>query len=267
MKRLALAAVLTLAWASAAAGQASPFNIPQPMGGPIIGPDGKVRTGLDAHPVASPWSGGIDLGISGSQGSADTLKLWTGLELKYDDPDYFGFLKALYVLNQANSGQLENKGFLLTRHELPADMGLAVYGQASLEYDASQVIDLRFASHSGLSYAVVQDGTQVFKVRAGAGVEKPWGGASDTWTWEAQVGLDYEYRLSERSRITVIGDLYPAFEDFANYRARVWATLDILIDPKYNAYLRLGALDRYNSRPDGSPRNNVDYYLGLMFGF
>ena len=71
-----------------------------------------------------------------------------------------------------------------------------------------------------------------------------------------------------RPQATAFGaDVYPALDDFSNYRARVWATLDILIDPKYNAYLRVGALDRYNSRPDGSPRNSVDYYLGLLFGF
>ena len=97
--------------------------------------------------------------------------------------------------------------------------------------------------------------------------DRPWGGWSGAWDWEAQFGLDYEYRLTERSRFSVIADAYPAFEDFGNYRARVWANLDVLIDPEYNAYLRIGAMDRYNSRPDGSPRNNVDYYLGILFGF
>src|SRR5690242_13375454 len=89
MMRLALTAVLALAWLGAAAGQDSPFSLPQPMGGPIVGPDGRVRTGLDAHPVPSPWSGGIDVGLSGSQGNTDTLKLRAGLDLRYDDPDDF----------------------------------------------------------------------------------------------------------------------------------------------------------------------------------
>ena len=237
------------------------------MGGPIVGPDGKIRTGLDAHTPPDPFSGGVFVGLSGSQGSVDTLKLWTGADLRYDDPEYSSFLKAIYILNQANGNQLENKGFLFSRHEFPADMGVSVYGQGTFEYDPSQTIDLRFATHSGISYAVIQDGTQIFKLRAGAGVQRPWGGWSGAWDWEAQFGLDYEYRLSERTRFLVIGDVYPAFEDFGNYRARVWATFDVLIDPTYNAYLRIGALDRYNSRPDGSPRNNIDYYLGFLFGF
>ena len=267
MKRPALAAVLCLAGLGAAAGQDYPINVPQPLGGPIVGLDGKIRTGLDAHTAPNPFSSGLFVGLSGSQGSSDTLKLWTGADLRYDDPEYYSFLKALYILNQADGGQLENKGFLFTRHEFPADLGLSVYGQGTLEYDPSQAIDLRVATHTGLSYAAVQDKSQVLKFRAGAGVQRQWGGSSDAWDWEAQFGLDYEYRLSDRTRFLLIGDVYPAFEDFSNYRARVWAALDILIDPSYNAYLRVGALDRYNSRPDGSPRNNVDYYLGLLFGF
>ena len=267
MARPGLAAVLLLAWLGSAAGQDYPINVPQPMGGPIVGLDGKIRTGLDAHTLPDPFSGGLFVGLNGSQGSVDTLKLWTGVDLRYDDPEYFSFLKAMYILNQANAGQLENKGFLFSRHEFPADLGLSVYGQGTVEYDPSQTIDLRLATHSGVSYAAVQDGTQVFKLRAGAGLQRPWGGPSGAWDWEAQFGLDYEYKLSDRTRFLLIADVYPALDDFADYRARVWAAMDILIDPTYNAYLRLGALDRYNSRPGGSSRNNVDYYLGLLFGF
>ncbi len=267
MTRLALSAVLTLAWVGAAAGQTSPFNIPQPMGGPIVGPDGRVRTGLDAHPVPSPWSGGIDFGISGSQGNTDTLKLRAGLDLRYDDPDDFAILNVLYILNQANQGDLENKAFALVRNEMPMDMGLAWYAQGSVEYDEFRTVYLRVASHSGISCAIVQDANQLVKVRAGAGVAREWGGSSNDWVPEGQAGADYEYKLTDRTRFTLAGDFYPDLHDFAHYRLRFRASIDVLLDPTYNAYLRLGAFERYDSQPYGSRRNDLDYFLTLQFRF
>jgi len=267
MMRLAASAVLTLAWLGAAAGQTSPFNIPQPMGGPIVGQDGRIRTGLDAHPVQSPWSGGIDFGISGSQGNTDTLKLRAGLDLRYDDPQDFAILNVLYILNQANAGDLENKAFALVRNEMPMDMGLAWYAQGTVEYDQFQTVYLRAASHSGVSCAIVQDGNQLVKVRVGAGEEREWGGSSPNWVTEGQVGGDYEYKLSERTRFTLTADYYPDLEAFANYRVRVRASFDILLDQTYNAYLRLGVFDRYDSQPYGSKRNNLDYFATLQFRF
>jgi hypothetical protein len=267
MMRLAISAVVALAWVGAAAGQTSPFNIPQPMGGPIVGPDGKVRTGLDAHTQPSPLTGGIDFGISGSQGNTDTLTLRAGLDLRYDDPNDLAILNILYILNQANGSDLENKAFALVRNEMPMDMGIAWYAQGTVEYDESRTVYLRVASHSGLSYALLQDGTQLLKLRAGAGVAREWGGDSNDWVPEGQAGGDYEYKLSDRTRLTLSGDYYPDLGDFAHYRLRFRASFDILLDEQYNAYLRLGAFDRYDSQPFGSKRNDLEYFATIQFRF
>jgi hypothetical protein len=267
MVRLALVAVVALAGLGTVAGQDSPFPVPQPLGGPIVGLDGRVRTGLDAHPVPSPFTGGIDIGLSGSQGNTDTLKLRTGLDLRYDDADDFAILNVLYILNQANSGELENKAFALARNELPMDMGLAWYAQGQLEYDEFRTVYLRMASHSGLSFVFLQDGTQLVKVRAGAGAAREWGGASNDWVPEGQFGADYEYKLTDRTRFLAAADYYPDLHDFAHYRVRARAAFDILLDPTYNAYLRLGVIDRYDSQSYGSKRNDLDYFMTLLFRF
>jgi hypothetical protein len=267
MARLALAVVLGLAWLGPAAAQDYPIGLPKPLGGPIVGPDGRVRTGLDAHPVPSPWSGGIDVGLSGSQGNTDTLTLRAGLDLRFDDPEDFAILNVLYILNQANDGDLENKGFALVRNELPMDMGLAWYAQGSIEYDEFRTVYLRVASHSGLSYTFLQDGAQLVKLRAGAGAAREWGGWSRDWVPEGQAGADYEYKLSERTRFTASADYYPDLHDFAHYRLRFRASFDILLDPQYNAYLRLGAFERYDSQSFGSRRNDLDYFMTLQFRF
>src|SRR5262245_36150157 len=98
MARAVVAAVCLLILFGTAAGQDLPYGLPKPLGGPIVGPDGRVRTGLDAHTV-SPWSGGVDVGASGSQGNTDTFKLRAGLDVRYEAPDDLMILNVMYILN------------------------------------------------------------------------------------------------------------------------------------------------------------------------
>jgi putative salt-induced outer membrane protein YdiY len=267
MLRPALAVVLCLAGLGRAVGQDYPINIPQPMGGPIVGRDGKIRTGLDAHPVASPWNWAVDLGLSGSQGNTDTLKLRTGLDLRYDTPDDVMILNVLYILNQANGGELENKGFGLLRNEMPIDDTFGWYAQTAVEYDEFRTVDFRFASHSGLAFTAYQDASQLLRFRVGFGTAYESGGPVNEWLLEGQAGLDYEYRLTDRTKVTAAADYYPNVEAFGQYRVRVRASFDILLDPQTNVLLRLGAFNRYDSKPYGSQPNDLDYFMTLQFRF
>ena len=267
MTRLALATVFTLTLLGTAAGQESPYGVPKPLGGPIVGLDGRVRTGLDAHPVPSPWNLGIDLGVSGSQGNTDTLKLRTGLDVRYDSPEDVAILNVMYILNQANRGELENKGFALLRNQLPLDEGFGWYAQAQLEYDEFRAIKLRAGSHSGIAFNAWQDADQLLSLRAGFGESRQWGGMAPTWVAEGQGGFDYEYRITSRTKVTATADYFPDVKNFASYRVRVRASFDILLDPETNVLLRIGAFDRYDSQPYGSKRNDLDYYMTLQFRF
>jgi hypothetical protein len=264
MVRLALAAACSLALAGVAAAQ--PIAIPQPLGGPIVNSNGQMVTGLDAHPVASPWTSSIDLGVSGSEGNSSYLTLRAGFDVKYDDPEDFAIVNAMYILSRANSGDVANKGFLLARNEMPLD-GISWYAQGAVEYDEFCKVYLRLASHSGFTFTALQDGTQLLKLRAGAGGDNESGGESPAWILEGQAGLDYEYTLTARTKFLLAADYYPDVQNFSNYRLRGRAAFDMLLDPQNNIYLRIGLFDRYDSRPYGSKRNDLDYYLMLSFRF
>jgi putative salt-induced outer membrane protein YdiY len=272
MSRPVLAALFAALLAVAqAAGQgvpampASPFEIPQPLGGPIVGPDGKIMSGLNQP--TSPFSGGIDFGLSGSQGNTDTLKLRAGLDLRYDSPEYLLYANLLYILTQANEGELENKGFGLCRNEFAISDGLMWYAQGQFEYDRFRTVDQRLAGHNGLSMTVLKDEAQVVRVRAGAGMARETGGPVNDWVPEGQAGADYEYWLTARTKLCASADYYPDLHDLSHYRVRVRAAFDILIDPDLNMWLRLGAFDRYDSQSYGSKRNDLDYFMSLLLRF
>lgn len=242
-----------------------PFDPPKPLGGPIVGPDGKVLSALDR---TGPWGGGVEFGLNGSQGNVDILKVRAGVDLKYDDPSNVFVLSGLYVFSEQGGSVLEQKGLLTTRDEIPFDAAWAWFAQGQLEYDQFRAIDFRLAAHNGLAFKAYDDGVVKVKVRGGIGGSREFGGAPGTdWIPEAQAGADYEYLLSNRTRFCLTGDYYPDLRDTSHYRIRARATLDVLIDPELNLVLRLGVQDRYDSRPLGAKNNDLDYFLSILFRF
>ncbi|HKA06877.1 MAG TPA: DUF481 domain-containing protein [Gemmataceae bacterium] len=265
MTRALGALTLALVAFGPAAAQESPFGLPKPLGGPIVGPDGKVMSALDKTP--SEWTGGLELGLSGAEGNDRILKLRTGLDVQYDTADDFMVANLLYILTRVDNGIVEQKGFALVRNELPVDDAWAWYVQGQLEYDESRNIDFRTAGHNGFSMTVFRTGNSLMKVRAGAGAAYETGKPVNDWVAEGQAGGDIEYSLTARSKFCAAVDYYPDLQDFSHYRVRARAWLDLLIDPDLNAYLRLGVFNRYDSNPLGSLRNDLDYYMSLLIRF
>jgi Protein of unknown function, DUF481 len=266
MTRLVLAALLTsLALLGPAAAQNLPYEIPKPLGGPIIGLDGKEIKPVGLGPSA--WSGGFELGLSGNEGNSQVLKLFTGAELLYDSPEDSFLLYGWYALTRQHSTVLENNGLLLARNELPFADSLAWYVQGQVEYDEFRAADFRVAAHNGVSYTYLRSNDMFLKFRAGLGTSKELDGPRNEWLPEAQFGFDFWYRITERSRFSVAADYYPDVHDFGNYRVRGRASFDVLIDPDLCLLLRLGVLERYDSRPQGSKRNDLDYFATLVLQF
>jgi hypothetical protein len=267
MLRPALAAIgLTFALLGPAMGQQLPAYIPNlPQGGPIIGPDGKVISGLDKTP--NPWSGAFQIGASGSEGNVSILKGVAGLDVRYDTPDDFMTFNGIYVLTRYNDSVIEQKALGTLRNEVIFADPFAWYLEGQAEYDQFRDIDFRLAAHNGLSYALMKSSDSVLKIRAGFGTAKEFGGDRNTWFPEGQLGGDFELGLSTRSRLSLSADYYPGLQNFDRYRVRGRASFDIMLDPSLNLLLRLGVMERYDSMPLNSKRNDLDYFATLLFQF
>ena len=259
-----LGLLLALLLAEPALGQ-SPYDIPKPLGGPIVGLDGKIMTGLDRQ--VSPWSGGIEFGLNGSQGQVDIFKVRSGLDIKYDDPsDYFVF-NAAYVLTRYQDGTIEQKGLAIARNEVYFDHAWAWYAQGALEYDEFLTVDFLLGAHNGLSFTAYNANNTRLKLRGGIGTAWQYGWPIDEWIPEAQFGGDLDYALTARTKISLAADYYPELRNFARYRIRGRVSLDVLLDQELNLLMRVGVLDRYNEPRFGRKANDLDYFLTIVFGF
>ncbi len=259
-----LGLLLAFALAGPVAGQ-SPYDMPKPLGGPIVGLDGKIMTGLDRQ--VSPWSGSIEFGLNGNQGNVDILKIRSGLGVKYDDPsDYFDF-NAVYVLTKYQENSIEQKALASVRNEVYFSNSLAWYAQGALEYDEFLTVDFLLGAHNGLSLTAYNANNTRLKLRGGFGTAWQYGGSIDEWVPELQFGTDFDYALTARTKISLSADYYPEIRNFARYRVRGRAALEVLLDQELNLLIRVGVLDRYNEPRFGKKANDLDYFLTIVFGF
>lgn len=265
--RPALASLLvTLALLGTATAQTFPGDVPKPLGGPIVGPNGKIMTGLD-KPV-SPWTGGVEFGLNGNDGNVDILKIRAGADFKYDTPENLFLFNGLYVFTHYKGEVIEQKALLYTRDEVPFAEVFAYYAQGQLEYDEFRPIRFRLAAHNGLSFTALRDDVMLLKLRAGLGTAREFDGPFREWVPELQFGGDFEYRLTQTTTLSVSLDYYPDMYNFDIFRVRGRASIDFLLDPDLNLVLRIGVMERFDSQTYGSYRkNDLDYFatLGLRF--
>jgi putative salt-induced outer membrane protein YdiY len=244
-----------------------PFAAPRPMGGPITMPNGRIASGLDINGPKSPWSGALELGLSGSDGNTEVFKVRVGADVKYDTPDDVFTLNAFYGRSQQNNVLNENKALLTARNELPVDEMFSWFSQVQLEFDDFRAITSRVALHSGVSIIALKNEQQTLKFRLGAGASREFG-AGAGWLPEGQIGAEWERKITERTKFVLGADYFPDMGDWTRYRIRGRASFDILLDEELNLALRLGAQERYDSQPGpNTKKNDLDYFATLLFKF
>ena len=84
---------------------------------------------------------------------------------------------------------------------------------------------------------------------------------------EALVGMDFNYRFTDRQSFVSSLDVYPNLSQLSQYRVRARAGYEIVIDPKLGMVLRLGVQERYDTLPGQSKRNDLNYFATLLFKF
>ncbi|MEZ6140085.1 MAG: DUF481 domain-containing protein [Zavarzinella sp.] len=243
------------------------FATPKPLGGPILGPDGRVITPGDRG-YRSPWTGGAEFGVNGTEGNTRILKVRVGGDVKYETPENTFIANAFYGLAQQEGIRNESKALATFRDEYPFYDGLAWFGQLQIEYDEFREVDFRVSVHSGLSFLAYQDEFSSLKLRAGAGATREFGGPNDRWEPEGILGGDFEQKLSDRTSFTFSTDYYPKLDRPSDFRIRSRAAIEILLDQELNITLRLGAQNRYDSNPGSmTERNDLDYFMTLLWRF
>ncbi len=221
------------------------------------------------EPAPKSWEASIELGMNGTEGNSDTFNIYLGSSFIQKTPRSEFSLEVDYNNNSSDGVTTANRYLMDSRYEwlFREDSRWELYVHSTLELDDFKAFDQRIAADMGLGYLLITDDLHELKTRAGAGFSREIGGPDDSWVPEAVFGLDYELCLSKRHKLSASTDYYPSWEDFRDYRLKTRTDWEILLDEAMNLSLKLGALNNYDSTPNGVKANDLDYTAVLLWKY
>jgi len=215
----------------------------------------------------TPWDAGVQLGVNGSEGNNSVFSLRTGGHLNRET-DRWKLKSSLNYNNTKTNGIVtQNNGI----HDLRLDRILAdtpwtLFFLENFIYDEFKVYHVQLSLNSGLGYQWIKTDATDFLTRLGLGTLREFGGVEDDWQPTAIAGFDFTRQITKMQRFTAKVDYFPEWEDFGNYRVISDFGYEIQLDYPKNMSLKASAIDRYDSTPDGSTPNALDYAVMLIWG-
>lgn len=212
------------------------------------------------------WDGSVELGLSGSEGNTNTNSLRTGFDLTRETPRTQWETDLVYAKNESNDVETQHNALFRSNWDYKlAHPRWTAYSKLGLEYDEFRAFDLRLSLNGGLGYYFIKRPITELRGRFGAGASREIGGADDDWKPEADLGIDFEHKISDRQNLKFTTDYFPTWEDFSDYRLVTDASWELVLDAASNLSLKVSVIDRYDSTPDGAKHNDVDYAVLLLW--
>ncbi len=218
-----------------------------------------------------PWDGWVnsaELGINGSTGNAESFSFQAGARFKRKTDINLMDLRLTHNRTSAASNETQNNALLYADYErFFGDSPWTGFLKNGLEYDEFKAFDLRYNINAGIGYRLFNTKDLQLKGRFGAGTSREFGGPDNRWVPEALFGADYEHQVNKRNKVIAKLDYFPEWTDFDNFRFISDLAWEILLDESGNMSLKLGAMDRYDSTPNGRKPNDLNYTALLLYKF
>jgi hypothetical protein len=215
------------------------------------------------------WDGSFDLGLDGSEGNSDTLNVHCGFHANRKTESNILTFSADYLKQSADSVTTTDRLFSEGRFEwLFHDSRWSWYVHETLEYDEVAPVNDRDTADAGFGYRLIKIDTTTLVTRFGGGYSNEYHGPEIGEIYpELVLSVQLEHQISKRQKILGLVEYAPEVTNFERYRLRIQAAWELLLDEEKKLSLRLGALDLYNSVPDGAQPNDLDYALMVMWKF
>jgi len=228
----------------------------------------------DAEPqsVAEPavqWKRSVSLGLSGTEGNAESSSGRLGLEAKRSSAAMETAFAAGYMYATSEGARTKNRAEVGVRNDWRfGESRWGLFAQGKAEYDEFQDWSLRVSGALGPSYQLIASDATSLRGRAGLGLSREFGGESNSVTPEAIFGLDFEHKFSERTALTAGVEWLPSLSEVPQFRAGGHVGIKTVLDRAAGMSLHAGVSDRYDSRPGaGVGRNDFEYFVTLGWDF
>jgi putative salt-induced outer membrane protein YdiY len=252
--------------------------------GELPAPNGDDSTGADSATKAlieeqspwytpqiwlgpAPWDSGVELGLNGSSGTNDSFSLRAGAYMKRESRFSKLDLDSNYNLTVGDGKESQNNAMLDLTNDwlLDEKSPWTLFAKANAFYDKFAAFDLQTNLNMGIGYRWVHTPVLDFMTRVGAGAEREFGGDDNTWVPESLAGAEYAQRISKTEKLYAKIEYFPQWEPFGEFRAVADAGWEIELVQPSNLSLKLSVSDRYDSTPDGTNPQLLNYSVLMLW--
>jgi putative salt-induced outer membrane protein YdiY len=214
----------------------------------------------------SPWDSGVELGMNGSSGTNDSFSLRTGAYIKRESRFSKLDLDTNYNLTAGDGKTTQDNAKLdLTNDWLfNENSPWTLFAKTNLFYDKFATYDLQTNLNMGIGYRFVHSPERELMTRLGAGAEREFGGVENDWKPESLVGLEFTQRVTKTQKYYAKVEYFPEWDPFGEYRLVADTGWEIALSEPSNLSLKLSVTERYDSTPDGTDPNLLNYSVLLL---
>jgi len=228
-----------------------------------------------AEPAPPPkeWSLTISLALNNTTGNTDEQSIRVGFDaIRKREKTRLGF-DVVYFFERTDGRTSDNKFSLGGRHDwLNPGSRLFWFVNGRFDNDEFESWQQRFSAHGGPGYHILYMDDTGYEMeldgRLGIGLRREWGSLNDDLKLEAQIGVDYEWIITERQRFVVTANYFPVLDDFDDFRTFTRANWSWAVSTDFDLALNVGLSHEYQSVVDpGKEKTDLRIWLGLQYGF
>ncbi|MEO1715490.1 MAG: DUF481 domain-containing protein [Planctomycetota bacterium] len=214
------------------------------------------------------WSGGVSLGLFGSEGNTDQFDFRAEINGERDTKETRSSFLGTYSYATDNDGISENEARVIGRNDWKFEGSKwFAFASGQFDYDEFQDWDTRVSIFAGPGYVWTDTEKQRFMTRAGAGATREIGGSDNAWRAEGVLAAEYRRQLTENQLFNASAEAFPDLGDIRNWRVQSRATWEMLVDPEIALTLKIGVENQYDTDPNGVQRSDTDYFILLTWNY
>lgn len=238
---------------------------PLPQAEPVLAPP--EPESQDEKPPKI-WEGSVQLGVDGSSGNDESFNIRLGADVKRKTELRVLTASIDYHKNRSDGDGATNRLKHEARYErLFPETPWTWFTRETFLYDEAQDYDSRVTGDTGIGYKFIDEKDFKFAGRLGGGFSHEFGGPDDELVPELVLGVDYEYQITKRQKLTLTADYKPDVTDPSDYRMESKATWEALLDEEMNLSLKCSVEDQFDSTPHDAKANDIDYSMVLLWKF
>ncbi len=215
-----------------------------------------------------PWEGNVELGMSGTEGNAQTFNVRFGMKAKHKTPLLSQTLEITSIQKSVDGLTTANTALIDGRIEWPMPKSRWNYYLHGLtEYDEFRAFNYRFSADSGFGYELIQNSKTTLIGRSGLSVSKEVGGDEGEVKPELALGGEFKHKFNLHHSISAKIDFFPNVTDFRDFRLNSQASWEIALSHAWGLSLKFSIIDRYDATPQGAFPNDLDYSTLVLWKF